>query len=188
MAGNPKQPQVGDLAIDASACASYAVVLDRTDHLRSEKVGVDEVVAEIEGNQASLGVKSAIPQADVDALDETNKRLADIDLLLPAARRLVLILEHTRIQLVDDRERVIGSIAEIVTVRSKRSGNEGLLAAYSKTRAYRSATALKGLRTRRRNVKAAQSEAPPADEHAAPTTTATTPAAPAATGTNGASH
>src|SRR6185436_13721214 len=97
---------------------------------------------------------------------------------LPAARKLVEILEESRAKYDDQRQRIVYATAEAVDRRAKHAADGGtLLARYQKTREYRSAIALKGYKTRRRN---APPEAETQTEAEKPTTTptSTTPATP----------
>ena len=66
------------------------------------------------------------------------------------------MLEETRAMLEDQRQRAAHGFARSVEDRATtRDDGELLLARYQKTRVYRSAIALKGIRTRRRNTQAA---------------------------------
>ncbi len=67
----------------------------------------------------------------------------------------------------DQRQRIVHALAVGVERRAKtRSDGGTLLAKYQKTREYRSATALNGVKTRRRNqqAEAAEAEANPASQ------------------------
>jgi hypothetical protein len=66
MPGNPQNPDVGDLHIDASILAPCIVDLPpgEMQGLRVEKEGLAEVIAEINANQATTGDKAGITQGN----------------------------------------------------------------------------------------------------------------------------
>jgi vacuolar-type H+-ATPase subunit H len=176
MSGTPKNPQVGDLSIDATDLASFIVDLPpgAMQGMRTEHEGVDDVVAEITANQATWGDKAGVTAGDFDQVTTSTQRIQLIDTYLGPARKMVEMLEETRAQEVDARERAISSIAKSAETRASKPANKVLLAKYEATRAYRSEFANKGAKTRKKNVEAAKSAGAtttPADK------TATTPAA-----------
>ena len=79
------------------------------------------------------------------------ERIAQIDAKLPAASKLVEMMEETRALLDDQRQRLISAVASVAEAQAKAFGDSDTLARYEKTRAYRSAIGLKAARTRRRN-------------------------------------
>jgi len=133
---------------------AYAVDLEpgATVGMVAESDGVDDVIGEIEANQPTHGDMAGVTALDFDNLVTAHARIEEIDHLLPAARKLVEILEETRAREVDLRERTIRSIAQSVDTRARKPGNGALLARYEATRAYRSQTALKGVKTRKKNA------------------------------------
>ncbi|MCA9298666.1 MAG: hypothetical protein KDA28_06345, partial [Phycisphaerales bacterium] len=152
MAGDPKKPEVGEIHIDASSCSAYVVDLPPGGMvgLLSDHEGVNLVVDEVVANQSTWGDAAGVTAGDFADLTTANARIAEIDLYLPAARKLVELLTETRAMQVETRERVILSVARSVDARARRAGNEGLLGKYEKTRAYRSEAALKAARTRKK--------------------------------------
>jgi len=161
MPGNPQNPAVGDLHIDASVLAPHIVDLPPGDMqgLRIEKEGLATVIAEINANQAACGDKAGITQGDFSDFTTAHDAITKIDSFLAPARKLVELLEETRASLVDQRERLIHAFAKSVDGRAKTKGGAELLAKYEKTRAYRSLTADKAVKTREKN-KAAAAAAP----------------------------
>ena len=170
MPGNPPNPNIGDLHIDASTLAPCIVDLPPGDlqGLRVEKEGVQEVINEINANQPTWGDKAGITQGDYGDFTALNDNLAKIDSFLGPARKLVEMLEETRASLVDHRERLIHAIAKSVDGRSKTKGGADLLAKYEKTRAYRSLTAEKAVKTRKKNQQAAEAAREAAKANPAP--------------------
>lgn len=164
MAGDPKNPELGELHIDASDLASFIVDLQdgATRGMRTEQENFPEVLGEIAANQASLGDKAGITASDYGDLQLANERIAQIDVFLPAARKLVEVLEESRARLDDQRQRAVHGFARSVEDRAKtRDDGATLLAKYEKTRAYRSAIGVKALKTRLKNAKeSAGDEAP----------------------------
>jgi peptidoglycan hydrolase CwlO-like protein len=153
---------IGALAVDCTALKAFHVDLPPGARrgLRAEQDGFGEVIAEILSNQAEIGDKAGITKNDIDDLALANARIAQIDARLPAVRKLLEILEETRAKLDDQRQRQVSSIARLVDVRAKALSDKTLLAKYEKTRTYRSAIALKGAKTRRKNAEAAKPEEP----------------------------
>jgi hypothetical protein len=163
MAGDPKNPEVGELSVDATVCGAYAVDLEpgATVGMVAACEGVDDVIGEIKANQAAHGEVAGVTALDFDTVVGAHARVKEIDNLLPAARKMVEILEETRAQQVDIRERTIRSIAQSVDARARKRGNAVLLAKYEATRAYRSQTALKGVKTRKKNAEEKKAAAAP---------------------------
>lgn len=153
MSSDPTKPDVGDLIIDASNLAPVVVDLPPAGRLglRSAQSGCADALAEIRSNQPQHGVSAGIRDEDVEAMDQAMNRITEIDGLLPAARKLLELLEETRAVLDDGVQRRIALIASSVETRAKMMRSDDLLARYARTREYRSASALKGVRTRLRN-------------------------------------
>lgn len=160
MAGDPKNPTVGDLHIDATALASVLTDLPpgaMVGHL-SEQANLKDVLEEIAANQDVWGDKAGVTAGDFAALQDAGTQLAQVRTFLPAARKLVELLEETESSIVDRRERKIKAIARSVDGRAKEDGGDDLLAKYEKTREYRSAIAVKAAKTRKKNAEAADAE------------------------------
>ena len=154
MSKDPKRPDVGDLVLDATDLAGIIVDLPpgRRLGLRSTQPGFDGVVGEIRANQVTLGARAGLRDEDVAAIEEDLAHRAEIQARLPAARKLVELLEETD-GVVDDRlQRRVFSIAQTVESRAKMLGDDELLARYAKTREYRSSIGNKAARTRLRNL------------------------------------
>ncbi|MDI3288293.1 hypothetical protein [Polyangium sp. 15x6] len=153
---------VGSLVLDCSKHASFLIDLPHRAlrGLLVERPGFSEAVSEVVANQASVGPKAGVTQDDIDAILVDNAHIADIDAVLPAARKLVELLEESRAHYDDDRQRRIHAIANLIEGRARTTGIAELLAKYDKTRAYRSATGVKGAKTRRAKKKKAESTSP----------------------------
>jgi hypothetical protein len=162
---DPIEPTaIGALTLDCSSLASFLVDL-RHGSLRGmlvERPGFAEVIAEILANQSTVGPKAGVTQDDIDGIVLDNQRIADIDAVLPAARKLVEMLEETRAMLDDDRQRRVHAVGGMIEGRARTTESTALLAKYEKTRIYRSATGVKAAKTRKRNSMA--ESAPPAEE------------------------
>jgi hypothetical protein len=162
---NPVDPVALDaLAIDCKPLAPFLVDLPPLARrgMVAEQEGFSDVVAEIIANQAKYGDKAGITKSDMDDFTLANDQIALIDARLPAALKLVEILEETRAKLDDQRQRHVSAIANSVERRAKVRGDNELLAKYEKTRTYRSAIAVKAAKTRSKKAKAeaAKAEAP----------------------------
>lgn len=149
------------LVIDCRHMAPFLVDLAPGERqgMRVTQDGYQEAVGEIVTNQPIMGSAAGIADDDVKAIQITDERIAAIDARLATARKLVEVLEETRATLDDERHRRVFEIAGLVDVRSKARRDTRLHAAYQKTRAYRSASALKAVRTRRKNAESAEQAA-----------------------------
>ena len=148
---------MGTLVIDCSALAGYLEDAPPGELAgkQSSQEGFREAALEVISNQAEYGVHVGITASDITKLQEANERVATIDAFLPAARKLVEMLEETR-HLIDHRRHLhLYELAAIIDARSARSSPE-LLARYEMTREYRSAIANRAVATRRRNAQIAE--------------------------------
>ena len=157
MSDELKTVNLNALLIDATPFAEFIVDLPPRgmQGLRKQRDGYDEAMAEIVSHQAVWGDLAGITAGDFERFTLANTRIAMIDALLPAARKLVELLIETRALLDDQRERQVSAIATAVDGRAKVLRKPELLAKYQMTRAYRSASGLKAAKTRRRNESAA---------------------------------
>jgi uncharacterized coiled-coil DUF342 family protein len=142
------------LAIDCTPMAPYIAELQkgRRRGLCTERAGVADVINEIMTNQALHGESAGITTVDFAQFTEVNEQIEEVDASLPAARELVKRMENTRAVLIDKRQRMISGFAESAESRAKVNKNELLLAKYEKTRTYRSASAIKAVKTRKKNA------------------------------------
>jgi hypothetical protein len=161
MPGAPTNPEPGDVQFDGSEFAPHLrdVAPGDTRGLIAAHEGIDEAMRECISEQPKSGAAAGIVDADVARLQEINAIIARIDQFIAPVMWFLNKLQSTRLVLDDERNRLIYSIAESVDRRLKQRPE--LAARYEKTRAYRSAVALKGLLTRRRN--AAPQKTPPKD-------------------------
>jgi hypothetical protein len=166
MAGDPKNPEMGEFHLDGSEFLPYGKDLPpgKCQGMLTARDGFNEVCAEILMNQAAYGGIAGIPDHDADDLTTCNERIARIDAFLPPLLKFVEILTETRYFIDDRRQRIILDSAQSVDRRAKK--NPELFAKYEKTRAYRSAIAKKALKTKEKN--AAEEQAPGAENGAKP--------------------
>jgi hypothetical protein len=161
MSSDPKNPAVGDVHIDATDL--LGVLVDKPPEaligLLTSQPGLDEAVAETVSVQPIVGVQAGVRDEDVAGIQQTIAHMSRIKSLLPAASKLVEVLQETHAVLDDRLQRQLFTIAATVENRAKMLRNDELLARYGKTRAYRSAIGKKAARTRKRNL-AAQEPAP----------------------------
>lgn len=156
---NPNAPQPGELVIDVTALKGFLVDLPpgAMQGMRTEQDGWADVVAEIVGNQAEHGDAAGITATDFARFQTLNEQYAQLVAYLPAVEKLVEILQESRANIDNQRQRLASAFAQSAELRAKASGGDTtLLAKYAKTRAYRSAVAEKGARTRRKNAEAAK--------------------------------
>jgi hypothetical protein len=170
MPNDPNTPPVGSLKIDVSALAAFLTDLppNGTLGMRTQQDGYDEVILEIKSNQAEYGDAAGITATDLKNLLTADEQYAQIVAQLPAAMKIVEILTESKAAIDDKRQRMISAIAQSAESRAKANGNgPTLLAKYEKTRAYRSAIAEKGAKTRRKNEAAAEAQKAEEDAKAA---------------------
>jgi hypothetical protein len=153
MSNDPKRPDVGDLVLDATDLAGFIVDLPPGKRLglRSTQPGFEGVVGELRANQPTLGAQAGLRDEDLAGLEEDLGHRAEIQARLPAARKLVELLEETDAVIGDRLQRRVFSMGQTVEARAKMLGDDTLLARYAKTREYRSAIGNKAARTRLRN-------------------------------------
>jgi hypothetical protein len=96
---------------------------------------------------------------DILALQTADVQLTTTREYLGTVRQLAGILEYTEADVDEGRHRRINAIATAVDRRLQEAGNEELALRYAKTRAYRSAIAVKAVRTRRRRTQEAEDAA-----------------------------
>jgi hypothetical protein len=138
--------KVGDLQIDLSDMASFLVDVETTRGLQSEKEGLAEAQAELYGNQAEFGAAAKISDEEILAIREIDAKIKRIDEVFPAIDKIRERLIESRAVLDDKREKAIHAVADIVDLVGKTRPE--VLAQYQRVRRYRSATALKGVKTR----------------------------------------
>jgi hypothetical protein len=176
MPNDPEQPIVGELKVDATALGPDLIDLPpgALQRLRTEQPDFPPTLIEILANQEAFGERAGITPLVFQELLLANQRIDAIDARLPAARKLVEVLEESRALRVDQRQRLVSTIAQTVELHAKARGDEEILGRYALTRAYRSAIANKAARTRRRNEKLADAPEETPDE--TPDETPETPA------------
>ncbi len=158
---NSLEPVALDVLVhDCTALAPFLVDLPPGGRrgMCSEQEGFSEVVGEILTNQAALGDTAGITKADFDSFQESNLRVAMIDARLPALKKLVEKMEETRALEDDKRQRQVNAFADSIERRARTTGDKSLLAKYETTRKYRSAVAMKGVKTRAKIAKAEAAE------------------------------
>lgn len=149
---DPKNPVLGQLELDGSEFAAYAVDLPpgACQGMLATRDGFLDVCKEISANQSEWGARAGIAGEEVASLAQINERVARIDAFLPALAKAVEILTETRYLLDDRRQRIVIDAAQSVDRREKNTPE--LAAKYEVTRAYRSGPAKKGLKTKQKNL------------------------------------
>ena len=147
-----ENPEPGVWSLDASPVAAFARYRREGEPpaRNREQRGLEDVFQEIFGNQLTVGTRAGVTAEDITALQTSNEQIEIVRRYLGTARKLVEVLEYTQADLDETRHKRIHTIATAVDRRSQIPGNEELTLRYEKTRAYRSATALKAVKTRRR--------------------------------------
>ncbi|NUQ76794.1 MAG: hypothetical protein HUU21_24930 [Polyangiaceae bacterium] len=152
MAGDPKNPVVGDFVFDGSEFAAYTQDLPHgaCQGMLTAREGYLDAAGELIVNQPAFGAKAGIHDQEITELATCNERIARIDAFLPALLKAVEVLTETRYLLDDRRQRIVLDAAKSVDRRALK--NPDLLAKYEKVRAYRSAAAKKAVKSREKNA------------------------------------
>jgi hypothetical protein len=152
---DPKNPNVGDCVFDGSEFAPYLVDVPPggLQGMRKAQDGCEEVIKEILANQAEWGSKAGITPDDAANLEDINTKLARLEQFVQPVRKFLELLVETRYVLDDRKQKLIYTIAQGVDRRGREKPE--LLAKYQHTRAYRSAIAKKGVKTRNKNAEEA---------------------------------
>lgn len=162
MTDSPKPPNRNDLFIDARAFESFLTDMppdwERRGLLR-RRSEFGEVWQEIQDHQASMGERAGITARDYQELCTAEEQFQQIAALLPAARKLLELLEENALRLDDRIQRMVKGLGAAIEIRADAMDDRELVARYEKTCAYRSATQVRGARTRQRNRAAAEAAA-----------------------------
>jgi hypothetical protein len=118
---------------------------------RVEQPGFADVIREFLANQERYGERAGITQRDLDRLMDAIGRRDEIDKHLYKARMIHERLEETRAVTDDEIQRMVFGLAQVIDARAKAFGDTEILGLYERVRTYRSATAVKAAKTRRRN-------------------------------------
>ncbi len=150
MAKDPKNPVVGDLAIDCSLLADLMIDLPpgAMVGMRREQRGLDALLSEVAANQKTLGTRAGILDADAQALAKLTDKILLVRKYKEPLRKLLELVTETEAALDHERHQHISNIAASVEQRAKMPGNEDLRSLYRATREYRSAVGKKAARTR----------------------------------------
>jgi hypothetical protein len=163
VSGDPINPELGEVVLNGSEFVPYLKDLSpgEMQGMLTARPGLAEVLLEILSNQSSWGGKAGVTADEFAELEQLNARIARLDVFLRPAQKFAEMLCETRYALEDRRQHVILDIAASVDRRGKHEPE--LLARYGKTRQYRSASALKGVKTRRRKARQAKALAEAAE-------------------------
>jgi hypothetical protein len=155
MPGDAKNPDLKSFHIDGGEFEDYAedAPPGALQGLLFTHEDFSKACDEVFSAHAQYGATAGIPDGDIKDLTEANARIARIDAFLPAYLKAAEVLTETRAKLDDKRQRLILDAANSVDRRAGKT--PVLLAKYEKTRAYRSAIALKGVKTKAENAKQA---------------------------------
>jgi hypothetical protein len=161
MTFDPKRPEIGSLVIDINHLVRILIDLPpgALVGLLSTQPGLSEAMGEMRANQPALGVRAGVRDEDVAALEQDLADQAEIRIQLPAARKIVELLEESDAVIDDRLQRRLYATAQTIEARAKMMNDTELLARYAKTLEYRSAIGNKAARTRQRNQAAQAAQA-----------------------------
>lgn len=147
---DPKNPTMVSEIFDTSEFTPYEAHLGPGERqgMKVEHNGFDEVRMEIVDNQADWGEKAGIAPSDITEFQLLNERIERLDAFLPPFGKRYQVLLETRAFLADKREKLVNNVA--LSVDRRADAEPALLGRYQKTRAYRSAAAMKAAKSRRR--------------------------------------
>jgi hypothetical protein len=123
-----------------------------------------EVVVELQSNQAEVGINLGITAKDIADIEEDDRRIAELEMVMPAAEKLAEMLQETYADINHRRHSRILQLATLIDTRMRAQPEAKLDAIYQKTRTYRSAIAQKSVTTRRRNQAAAEANSTTTDD------------------------
>lgn len=160
MSGENEKLPLGSLMIDCTEFADYLEDLSPHEKIgkHAAQEGYADAVTEIFSNQTAVGARAGITSDDIEELKRANERIARLEIVMPAVRKLLELLEETHMSINDRRHRRVLEIASIIDMRARSRRDPSLHAKYELTRAYRSAIGLKAARTRRKNAAAAANQ------------------------------
>jgi hypothetical protein len=166
MAANAKPVSLNDLFLDARHLAPSVRDLPNgaRQGMRTAQPGFQAMIKEVVDNQPLYGEKAGITARNFQDLMDALKRVDEFDAILPAARKLLEVLEESRAYDMDQIQRMVHSFAASVEGMASAYKDDELLARYEQTRAYRSAAGIKAARTRLRNQEPTEPETPEIEE------------------------
>ena len=153
-APDPQHPVVGALHIDASPLSGILRDLPpkATQRLKRSQEGIEAVCGEIEANQASIGKEIGIPDKTVARIREIRAQLAQLAGFEPSIFKLAEMFTETRAALEDELESLVRKVGKTVDAHVEEENDPEAEAAYEKTAVYRSAIAMKGVKTRQQQA------------------------------------
>jgi len=165
MSEQPKKPEPGALLIDARPLEDILLDFESgtTRGVTRAQPGFEEAVQEIVTNQPKIGVNIGILQSQVDELLALNEKIALIASYIPAVKKLLEMLTETQSLLDNRRHEIIRVIVKTVEAQAVAMKDESLLGKYERTRKYRSAPALKAVKTRKKKAAAKSTQADAAE-------------------------
>lgn len=166
----------GTLAVDLSSLKDALVDLapGAMQGARGEQEGMADVKKELASAMPTHGDGADIsPQVYQRFLART-ALLDDLREKESTLRKLLEVVEETRVKTENDREDDLGSIAKSVRTMAERQKDPGVTAPFEKTLRYNSQVAEKAVQTRKKNAEA-KAQPPPTEPPAG--TGAATPAA-----------
>jgi len=149
---DPQNPVVGDLHIDATPLAGILRDLPpkATQGMRRSQEGIEEVCGEIEANQATLGQQIGILEKTTSRIGELRTQLGALFRYEAPIAKLAEMFLETRAALEDELESLVRKVGKMVDAHIEEEKDAQAEASYEKTRTYRSAIAMKGVKTRQK--------------------------------------
>lgn len=159
MANKPVQPFAGATSIDVTPMAGILVnvppaVMPR---LRHEQEGIGGVIAELEHSVPTFGDEVGISDDVYTRFVTYTNNLQQIRAARLVVDELAQALADSEVKYEDDREAVIGQIADMVKSAARRR-DISLTVPFAKTIAYNAQIAVRAAKTRRKNAQAAEAE------------------------------
>lgn len=153
----PAKAYCGPVTIDVSREGEilYDIPAGATHRLRRERPGIPDVLRELAIQIPAHGESAGIvPQTykeilvATDAIDRLRAARTDV-------AKLLEVITESEAKFVHERENGLSLMADAVRATARRSADPSVLAPFEKLLEYNSQAAIKAVKTRRRNAKAA---------------------------------
>ncbi|EYF00506.1 hypothetical protein [Chondromyces apiculatus] len=156
----------GAHSLTLTAMQGRLMDLDDCRGLRVDQDGFVHVLVELEHTLPVSGAAAGVPPDVADHFTACNEMVTQIDQHLTVALKMVEVLQESRAFYVDARNNDVSLIVDAVRSRAQRWKDPSLLLPFERTIAYIRQSALKAVRTRRRNAEEAEAGAGAEDAEA----------------------
>lgn len=159
MASEPVQPYVGPMAADISSMQSILVDVapGGMRRFRRQQEGIAGVIAELSASASVLAGPVGLSPEVYARFQTLNDNLDQIRAAREIVDKMAEVLAESEAKYENDREAVIGKIADAVKSAARRT-DRSLLAPFAQTVAYNAQVAVRAAKTRRKNAEQGEDE------------------------------